>query len=336
MLFNRKKESFEDDETDEKYPLSNRAQNGAEFDEDEDEDAIWYGDNKAEESDGFEKMTDSEGKRKFDEPEEFEEAERYEEPDEDEDDREPEKSDNKTKRAADSSNKPVIVFRDVVKEYEDSVGEEERALKGVSFRINKGEFVFIVGPSGSGKSTLIRLLMREIRPTSGAISIAGTDLNALKDRHIYKFRRGIGIVFQDFRLLEDRTVYENIAFAQKAIGAPSRKISRNVGKMLTLVGLKHKYRSYPNKLSGGEQQRVALARALVNNPTILLADEPTGNLDPTNTEEIMELLEEINNQGTTVVVVTHNKEIVDRMQKRVIVLKDGQIVEDKKGGYTRG
>ncbi len=381
MLFNRRKGSFEDDETEEQYPLSDKLRNGAEFDEDEDEDAIWYGDDKSEERDDDEDEDairygdDKSEERDDDEDEEAiwygddkseengdaedEDAIWYGddkseengdddqmkksgdnrddgEPDDYEDEYEPEEAANRTKKAEDSADKPVIVFRDVVKEYDDSVGEEERALKGVSFRINKGEFVFIVGPSGSGKSTLIRLLMREIRPTSGSIYIAGTELNALKDRNIYKFRRGIGIVFQDFRLLEDRTVYENIAFAQKAIGAPSRKISRNVGKMLTLVGLKHKYRSYPNKLSGGEQQRVALARALVNNPTILLADEPTGNLDPTNTEEIMELLEEINNQGTTVVVVTHNKEIVDRMQKRVIVLKDGRIVEDKKGGYTRG
>ena len=232
---------------------------------------------------------------------------------------------------------PVIVFDHVTKEYDDGPDDDDnRALKDVSFKINKGEFVFIVGPSGSGKSTLIRLLMREIRPTDGSIYIAGTDLSKLRTNQVCKYRRSIGIVFQDFRLLEDRTVYENIAFAQKVIGAPSRKIARNVSKMLSLVGLRSKYKSYPNKLSGGEQQRVALARALINNPLILLADEPTGNLDPKNTEEIMDLLEEINMRGTTVVVVTHNHEIVDAMQKRVIMLNEGVVVDDKKGGYNLG
>ena len=232
---------------------------------------------------------------------------------------------------------PVITFDHVTKEYDDGPDDDDsRALKEVSFKINKGEFVFIVGPSGSGKSTLIRLLMREIRPTEGSIYIAGTDLSKLRNNQVCKYRRSIGIVFQDFRLLEDRTVYENIAFAQKVIGVPSRKIARNVAKMLTLVGLRNKYKSYPNKLSGGEQQRVALARALINNPLILLADEPTGNLDPKNTEEIMDLLEEINMRGTTVVVVTHNREIVDAMQKRVIMLNEGVIVDDKKGGYSIG
>ena len=224
----------------------------------------------------------------------------------------------------------MIEFKNVSKVYSSNGAH---ALDNVSLNIAKGEFVFIVGPSGSGKSTLIRLLMREIGPTSGSIYIAGTDLSSLRNRQVCKYRRMIGIVFQDFRLLEDRTVFENIAFAQKVIGAPSRKITKNVSKMLGLVRLRNKYRSYPNKLSGGEQQRVALARALVNNPLILLADEPTGNLDPTNTEDIMELLEDINQRGTTVVVVTHNREIVDSMQKRVISLRDGVIVDDKTGGY---
>ncbi|MBR5712319.1 MAG: cell division ATP-binding protein FtsE [Lachnospiraceae bacterium] len=232
---------------------------------------------------------------------------------------------------------PVIVFDHVTKEYEDGPEDEDHAaLKDVSFKINKGEFVFIVGPSGSGKSTLIRLLMREISPTEGNIYIAGKSLSKLRNRQVCKYRRSIGIVFQDFRLLEDRTVYENIAFAQKVVGAPSRKIARNVSKMLGIVGIPNKYRSYPNKLSGGEQQRVALARALINNPLILLADEPTGNLDPANTTEIMTLLDEINQRGTTVVVVTHNHEIVDSMQKRVITLQEGVVVGDKKGGYDRG
>ncbi|MBO4652858.1 MAG: cell division ATP-binding protein FtsE [Lachnospiraceae bacterium] len=231
---------------------------------------------------------------------------------------------------------PVIVFDHVTKEYTDGPDDADAALKDVSFSIDRGEFVFIVGPSGSGKSTLIRLLMREISPTSGSVFIAGTDLSGLRNRQVCKYRRSIGIVFQDFRLLEDRTVFENIAFAQKVIGVPSRKITKNVSKMLSMVRLRNKYRSYPNKLSGGEQQRVAVARALINNPLILLADEPTGNLDPKNTIDIMELLEDINARGTTVVVVTHNHEIVDNMQKRVISLRDGVIVDDKKGGYDRG
>lgn len=231
---------------------------------------------------------------------------------------------------------PVIVFDHVTKEYTDGPDDADAALKDVSFSIDRGEFVFIVGPSGSGKSTLIRLLMREISPTSGSVFIAGTDLSGLRNRQVCKYRRSIGIVFQDFRLLEDRTVFENIAFAQKVIGVPSRKITKNVSKMLSMVRLRNKYRSYPNKLSGGEKQRVAVARALINNPLILLADEPTGNLDPKNTIDIMELLEDINARGTTVVVVTHNHEIVDNMQKRVISLQDGVIVDDKKGGYDIG
>ena len=232
---------------------------------------------------------------------------------------------------------PVIVFDHVTKEYTDGPEDaDNQALKDVSFSINRGEFVFIVGPSGSGKSTLIRLLMREISPTSGSIYIAGSNLSSLRNSQVCKYRRSIGIVFQDFRLLEDRTVFENVAFAQKVIGVPSRKITKNVSKMLSMVRLHNKYRSYPNKLSGGEQQRVAVARALVNNPLILLADEPTGNLDPANTTDIMELLEDINARGTTVVVVTHNREIVDSMQKRVISLREGSIVDDKKGGYDRG
>ena len=231
---------------------------------------------------------------------------------------------------------PVIVFDHVTKEYTDGPDDADAALKDVSFSIDRGEFVFIVGPSGSGKSTLIRLLMREISPTSGSVFIAGTNLSGLRNRQVCKYRRSIGIVFQDFRLLEDRTVFENVAFAQQVIGVPARKITKNVSKMLSMVRLRNKYRSYPNKLSGGEQQRVAVARALINNPLILLADEPTGNLDPKNTIDIMELLEDINARGTTVVVVTHNHEIVDNMQKRVISLQDGVIVDDRKGGYDLG
>ncbi len=229
---------------------------------------------------------------------------------------------------------PVIVLDHVSKTY-DGVSDNH-ALEDVSFSINKGEFVFIVGPSGSGKSTLIRLIENEISPTSGKIYVAGKDLSRLKNRQVCKYRRSIGIVFQDFRLLPDRNVYENVAFAQEVVGAPKHKIPKEVSKMLTLVGLSHKFKSLPSEMSGGEQQRVALARALVNNPVILLADEPTGNLDPQNSWEIMNLLEEVNKRGTTVVVVTHNREIVDYMQKRVISVQDGVVIEDKRGGYDVG
>ena len=208
------------------------------------------------------------------------------------------------------------------------------AIKGISLKIENGEFVFIVGNSGSGKSTLIKLLMKEIEPTSGKIYVNGRFLNNMRRRKIADHRRDIGVVFQDFRLLRDRNVYENIAFAQRVVETPIRVIRRRVPAMLALVGLSEKYRSYPKELSGGEQQRVALARALVNNPSILLADEPTGNLDPKNSWEIMKLLEEINKRGTTVVVVTHNREIVDAMNKRVITMHKGVVLSDeKKGGY---
>ncbi|MBO4398605.1 MAG: cell division ATP-binding protein FtsE [Lachnospiraceae bacterium] len=231
---------------------------------------------------------------------------------------------------------PVILFDHVHKEYEGQV-EDSVALVDVSFSIKKGEFVFIVGPSGSGKSTMIRLMMREISPSGGKIYIAGKDLAKLRKRHVSKYRRNIGIVFQDFRLLPDRNVYDNVAFAQRVIGAPKRNIPKEVSKVLHLVGLSQKYKSFPNELSGGEQQRVAIARALVNNPMIILADEPTGNLDPQNSYEIMSLLEEINRRGTTVVIVTHDQTVVDQMQKRVVALREGTIVEDnKKGGYGRG
>ena len=208
------------------------------------------------------------------------------------------------------------------------------AIKGISLKIENGEFVFIVGNSGSGKSTLIKLLMKELEPTSGKIYVNGRFLNNMRRRKIADHRRDIGVVFQDFRLLRDRNVYENIAFAQRVVETPIRVIRRRVPAMLALVGLSEKYRSYPKELSGGEQQRVALARALVNNPSILLADEPTGNLDPKNSWEIMKLLEQINEGGTTVIVVTHNREIVNAMQKRVVTLKKGVIVSDEeKGGY---
>ncbi len=202
------------------------------------------------------------------------------------------------------------------------------ALNDVSLRIEEGEFVFIVGDSGSGKSTLIRLLLKELEPTSGSITINGKKLNTIKRRQIPKFRRKIGVVFQDFLLLKDRNIYDNVAFAQKIIGVSNRAIRRNVPNMLSMVGLAAKYRSHPKQLSGGEQQRVAIARALINKPKILLADEPTGNLDNNNAWEIMSLMEEINERGTTVVVVTHNLEIVRAMKKRVITLKQGVVVSD--------
>ena len=206
------------------------------------------------------------------------------------------------------------------------------ALSNVSITIEDGEFVFIVGDSGSGKSTLIKLLLKELNPTEGNIYINGRDLHTLKSRKIAKLRREIGVVFQDFRLLKDRSVYDNVAFAQKVIGESGKDIKKNVTKMLSLVGLSGKYRSFPKELSGGEQQRVAIARALVNKPTMLLADEPTGNLDPKNSWEIMKLLDKVNEQGTTVVVVTHNLEIVEQMQKRTIRMKKGHIVSDQGQG----
>lgn len=224
----------------------------------------------------------------------------------------------------------MIELEEVSKSY--STGAP--AIKGISLKIEKGEFVFVVGNSGSGKSTLIKLLLKELEPTSGKVYVNGRFLNSMKRRKIAEHRRDIGVVFQDFRLLRDRNVYDNIAFAQRVVETPVRVIRRRVPAMLALVGLSEKYRSYPKELSGGEQQRVALARALVNNPSILLADEPTGNLDPKNSWEIMKLLEEINKRGTTVVVVTHNREIVDAMNKRVITMHKGVILSDeKKGGY---
>ena len=208
------------------------------------------------------------------------------------------------------------------------------ALHGINLHIDRGEFVFLVGNSGSGKSTLIKLLLKEFEPTEGTISFNGKDLASVKRRQIPKYRRELGVVFQDFRLLKDRNVFENVAFAQRVTGVSARVIKTRVPEVLSLVNLAEKYRSFPHELSGGEQQRVAIARALVNRPALLLADEPTGNLDPKTSFEIMKLLEEINQQGTTVLVVTHNKEIVNSMKKRVVVVNQGVIVSDEKeGGY---
>ena len=222
----------------------------------------------------------------------------------------------------------MITLESVSKSYSTGVP----ALNDVSLHIDKGEFVFIVGDSGSGKSTLIKLLLRELTPTNGRIIVNNYDLSRLRRRKVAKFRRNVGVVFQDFRLLKDRNVYENVAFAQRVIEVPTRQIRKNVPAMLSLVGLAGKYKAKTWQLSGGEQQRVALARALVNNPPILLADEPTGNLDPRNSWEIMKLLEEINRRGTTVLVVTHNREIVNAMRKRVITMKKGIIISDEEKG----
>lgn len=208
------------------------------------------------------------------------------------------------------------------------------ALNDVNLHIEEGEFVFVVGESGSGKSTFIRLLLKELEPTEGSIEINGQDIGNLRRKQIPKFRRNIGVVFQDFRLLKDRNVYENVAFAQRVVGTSTKVIRSKVPQMLSVVGLAAKYKSLPRQLSGGEQQRVAIARALVNEPKILLADEPTGNLDENNAWEIMKLLEEINERGTTVVVVTHNLEIVKAMKKRVITMKKGVVVSDEKMGGT--
>ena len=226
----------------------------------------------------------------------------------------------------------MIELKDVKKEYSKGVA----ALNGINLKVEQGEFVFIVGDSGSGKSTLIKLIMKELDPTSGSIVVNGQNLNKMRHRKIPMYRRAIGVVFQDFRLLKDRNIYENIAFAQRVTETPSRIIKKKVPAALSLVGLAQKYKSFPKELSGGEQQRVAIARAIVNEPAILLADEPTGNLDPTNSWEIMKLLEEANDRGTTVLVVTHNQEIVNEMKKRVITMKKGVIVSDeKKGGYRK-
>lgn len=224
----------------------------------------------------------------------------------------------------------MIEISKLTKTYEKS----SRALKDVSLTIDDGEFVFITGRSGSGKSTLLRILLKEVEPTSGRVVVNNMDLGRMPRRYVPKYRRQLGVVFQDFRLLKDRNVYENVAFAQRVIGVSGRKIRESVPEMLRMVGLSSKYKSFPHQLSGGEQQRVAIARALINRPDILLADEPTGNLDPHNAMEIMGLLEEINRQGTTVVVVTHSSEIVNMMRKRVITIQRGIVVGDEKeSGY---
>ncbi|MBQ7097707.1 MAG: cell division ATP-binding protein FtsE [Clostridia bacterium] len=223
----------------------------------------------------------------------------------------------------------MIEFKNVSKTYEDT---GVQALDDVSFFIDKGEFVFLVGPSGAGKSTLTKLLICEEKANSGEIIVNGMNLNELKKNRIPYLRRSIGMVFQDFRLLPNKTVYENVAFAMQVIGASRSAIRRNVPNVLSLVGLAEKARMKPGQLSGGEQQRVSLARALVNKPPVVIADEPTGNLDPETANEIMNLLNEINKHGTTMIVATHAKNFVDDMQKRVLAIENGKLVRDEKEG----
>ena len=224
----------------------------------------------------------------------------------------------------------MIEIKNLTKTYEKS----SRALKNVNITIEDGEFVFVTGRSGSGKSTLMKILLKEVEPTSGRVIVNDMDLGKMPRSYVPKYRRRLGVVFQDFRLLKDKTVYENVAFAQRVIGVSSRRIRESVPQMLKMVGLSSKYKSFPRQLSGGEQQRVAIARALINKPEELLADEPTGNLDPQNAMEIMRLLDEINRQGTTVIVVTHSRDLVNTMQKRVITIEKGVVVSDEEeSGY---
>ena len=223
----------------------------------------------------------------------------------------------------------MIRLIDVYKEYDNGT----KALKGVNMRIDDGEFVFLVGPSGSGKSTIIKLLTAEVAPTDGRLMVNGYNLNTIRPRQVPYLRRTLGVIFQDFRLIEKKTVAENLTFAMRVVGASSREIRKRIPYVLDLVGLSKKKDMCPNQLSGGEQQRVAIARALVNNPSMIIADEPTGNLDPQRSLEIMMLLERINELGTTLLVVTHEKELVNRFSKRVVAIENGRIISDETGGY---
>ena len=225
----------------------------------------------------------------------------------------------------------MIEFTNVVKSY--TVGTQ--ALRGVSMQIEDGEFAYLVGPSGSGKSTIIRLITGELRPTSGTVHVNGYSLERIRKWEVPYMRRTVGVVFQDFRLIENKTVYDNVAFAMRVIGARGKEIRQRVPYVLELVGLETKSRRHPTELSGGEQQRLAIARALVNNPSTIIADEPTGNLDPARSYEIMSLLQEINNLGTTMLVVTHERDLVERFHKRVIAIDNGQVVSDGMDGYYR-
>ena len=223
----------------------------------------------------------------------------------------------------------MIEFQNVKKTYDNGT----KALRGVNLRIDDGEFVFLVGPYGSGKSTLIKLMTAELRPTSGSVQVNGFKVESIKQSSIPFMRRTLGVVFQDFRLIENKTVYENVAFAIRVVGAREKVIHKRVSYVLGLVGLDKKGHRLPNELSGGEQQRVAIARALVNNPSIIIADEPTGNLDPARSLEIMMLLEHINALGTTVLVVTHERDLVNRFTKRVVAIDEGKIISDGMDGY---
>ena len=223
----------------------------------------------------------------------------------------------------------MVRLIDVQKEYDNGT----KALKGVNLRIDDGEFVFLVGPSGSGKSTVIKLITAEIAPTEGRLMVNGYNLNNIRPRQVPYMRRTLGIIFQDFRLIEKKTVYDNLAFAMKAVGASNRELRRRIPYVLELVGLADKENRYPDELSGGEQQRVAIARALVNNPSTIVADEPTGNLDPARSLEIMTLLERINALGTTVIVVTHERGLVNHFNKRIILLNEGCVIGDGMGSY---
>jgi len=223
----------------------------------------------------------------------------------------------------------MIELQEVYKIYDGTT----RALNGISLSIKDGEFVFVVGPSGSGKSTLIKMLTAELAPDEGKVMLNGFDVGSLRRKDIPYLRRTIGVVYQDFRLIENKTVYENVAFVMRAVGAPARIIKKRVPYVLELVGLKNKSRRLPHQLSGGEQQRVAIARALVNNPDVIIADEPTGNLDPSRSVELMMLLEKINGLGTTVLVVTHEKELVNQLNRRVITIERGVVISDRTGGY---
>ena len=223
----------------------------------------------------------------------------------------------------------MIEFTDVVKNY----SQDTQALRGITMQIDDGEFAFLVGPSGSGKSTIIKLITGELKPTSGTIHVNGYSLERIRKREIPYLRRTVGVVFQDFRLIATKTVYENLAFAMRAVGARKREIAERVPYILELVGMEDKANRHPNELSGGEKPRLAIARALVNNPSTIIADEPTGNLDPALAWEIMVLLQEINNLGTTVLVVTHAQELVDRFEKRVIAIDEGVVVHDGMDGY---
>ena len=227
----------------------------------------------------------------------------------------------------------MIRLKDVEMAYPNGV----QAVRGISLTIEDGEFVFMVGPSGSGKSTIIKLLTGEIEPTAGRVMVNGYSMNNIADRQIPYMRRTVGVIFQDFRLIDKKSVYENLAFAMRAVGTPAKAIKSRIAYVLELVGLENKARRLPSELSGGEQQRVAIARALVNNPATIIADEPTGNLDPARSLEIMSLLEQINQLGTTMVVVTHERDLVNRFSKRVVALDSGKIIGDGVGfGYFRG